>query len=130
VIVLDASAVVELLVGTRRAPGVAEALSGVGEAHAPELVEPETLAALRRWLRRGWIGYESADRAVRELGELALVRHPHAPLRERVWALRDRCSAYDGCYLALAELLDAELVTADARLSRAATDLVRVVAIR
>src|SRR5438034_890167 len=60
------------------------------------------------------------------MAEMPLVRHRHAALRKRVWALRDRCSQYDACYVALAELLDARLLTADVRLSRAATGLVPV----
>ncbi len=125
-IVVDASALVDLLLGTPRAAGIAAALATESEVHAPELIEPEALGALRRWLARGWIGADAANRAVNELGELRLVRHAQAPLRCRVWALRDRCSTYDGCYLALAQSLDAELVTTDARLGRAAAGLVRV----
>lgn len=125
-IVVDASAVVELVLNTPRAAGVRQVLTVVREAHAPELVEPETLAAVRRWLARGWISSEAAERAVRDIGELALVRHRHAALRKRIWALRDRCSPYDACYVALAEILDARLLTADVRLSRAAAGLVPV----
>jgi predicted nucleic acid-binding protein/plasmid stability protein len=127
VIVVDASAVVELLLNTPRAAGVRQVLSRVREAHAPELLEPEALGAVRRWLARGWIASEAAEQAVREMGELALVRHGHAPLRARVWALRDRCSTYQACYVALAEALDARLLTADVRLSRAAAGLVAVI---
>lgn len=125
-IVVDASALVELLLNTPRAPEVRQALAAVGEGHAPELVEPETLGAVRRWLARGWISTEAGERAVRELGELALVRHRHGALRDRIWALRDRCSTYDACYVVLAEALDARLLTADMRLSRAARGLVPV----
>lgn len=125
-IVLDASAAVDLLLTTARGPHVAGALAGQGEAHVPELFEAEVLAVLRRWLLRGWITLEVADRAVGELGELALVRHGHAPLRSRVWSLRDRCSPYDACYVALAESLGAGLLTTDMRLGRAAAGLVDV----
>ncbi len=125
-IVLDASAAVDLLLTTARGPHVAGALAGRVEAHVPELFEAEVLAVLRRWLLRGWITLEVAHRAVVELGELALVRHGHAPLRSRVWSLRDRCSPYDACYVALAESLGAALLTTDLRLGRAATGLVDV----
>jgi predicted nucleic acid-binding protein len=127
VIVVDASAVVELVLNTPRAVGVRRALARESEAHVPELLEPEALAAVRRWLAQGWISGESADQAVREIGDLALVRHGHAPLRTRIWALRDRCSTYDACYVALAEALDAELLTADLRLGRAAAGLVGII---
>lgn len=127
-IVLDASAAVDLLLGTERAAEVAQALSTVGEAHAPELIDPEALAVIRRWTLRGWLAVEIGARAVEELGELALVRHRHVALRRRAWELRDRCSAHDACYVALAELLDAELLTTDARLRRAAGGLVEIAA--
>jgi predicted nucleic acid-binding protein len=128
-IVVDASAVVDLLLSTRNAARVAAALAAESEAHAPELVEPEVLAAVRRWLSRGWLAPDAAHRAVDELGELRLVRHAHSPLRSQMWALRDRCSPYDACYVALAEALGAELVTTDARLGRAAAGLIEVTAV-
>ena len=62
--------------------------------------------------------------------KLALVRHRHAALRRRAWELRDHCSAYDTCYVALAELLGAGLLTTDTRLAAAARGLVDVTAAR
>lgn len=103
-------------------------LSAVAEADAPELLDPEVLAVIRRWTRTGSLAVQTGARAVEELGELAVVRHRHAGVRRRAWELRNRCSAYDACYVALAELLDAELLTTDARLGRAARGLVAVAA--
>ena len=125
-IVLDASAAVDLLLGTERAPAIAQTLASFAEAHAPELIDPEALAVIRRFTLRGWITDRAGARAVSELGELALVRHRHAALRARVWELRHRASAHDACYLALAEQLDAQLLTTDARLGRAARGLVEL----
>lgn len=127
-IVLDASAVVDLLVGTERAAGVAQVLGTVTEAHAPELIDPEVIAVVRRWTLRGWLTVETGGRAVDEFDELALVRHRHVALRRRAWELRDRFSSHDACYVALAETLGAELLTTDDRLRRAAHGLVDVVA--
>lgn len=127
-IVIDASAAVDLLLGTERAVGIAQMLGSVTEAHAPELIDPEVIAVVRRWTLRGWLAVEAGGQAVDELGELAIVRHRHVALRRRAWELRDRCSAYDACYLALAEALGAELLTTDARLGRAAYGLVDVIA--
>ena len=98
----------------------------MGEVHAPELIDPEVMSVVRRWTLRGWLSAEHGRRAVDELGELAVVRHRHVGLRRRVWELRDRCSAYDACYIALAELLDADLVTTDGGLGRVARGLVAV----
>ncbi|MBA2640157.1 MAG: type II toxin-antitoxin system VapC family toxin [Nocardioidaceae bacterium] len=128
-IVLDASAAVDLLLTTERAAAVTRAIDTTVEVHAPELLEPEVLAVVRRWVGRGWIGSDVADRAVAELGDLAVVRHGHASLRTRIWQLRHRCTTYDACYVALAEQLAACLVTTDRRLARAASGLVDVVAL-
>jgi predicted nucleic acid-binding protein len=124
VIVIDASAAVDLLLGTDRAAAIARTLRPLREVHAPELIDPEVISVVRRWTLRGWLRAEHGKRAVEELGELALVRHRHAGLRRRVWELRDRCSAYDAFYIALAEVLNAELLTTDDRLGRAASGLV------
>jgi len=126
VIVLDASAAVDLLVGTDRAAAVAQALRLGGELHAPELIDPEVVAVIRRWTLRGWLAVDKSERAVIELGELPVVRHRHAALRRWAWELRDRCSAYDAFYVALAEALGAKLLTTDTRLAAAARGLVGV----
>lgn len=123
-IVADASALIDLLLDR---PGAAATIEAIGERraiHAPHLAETEVLHALRRWVARGQVEVERAATALEDLGELPVVHHAHAPLRERVWSLRDRLTAYDATYVALAEALDATLVTADGRLARATGDLV------
>jgi predicted nucleic acid-binding protein len=128
VIVLDASAAVDLLLNTERAAGVAQVLGSDAGVHAPELIDPDVLSVIRRWTLRGWLAPDAGRRAVEELGQLALVRHRHAGLRVRAWELRDHCSAYDACYVALADVLGAELLTTDVRLERAARGLVGIAA--
>lgn len=82
--------------------------------HAPDLVEPETLNALRRLAARGSVSQRRATEASSDLAQLRLIRYPHAPLRARVWDLRHDLTAYDASYLALAEALgDATLMTGD-----------------
>ncbi len=119
-IVLDASAAVELLLGTRLGGVVAaRLLADGGPAHAPHLLDVEVASALRRGVARRVMHETRAAEALEDLGALALVRYPHGPLLARVWELRSRLSPYDGVYVALAEQLGAPLVTGDARLARA-----------
>ena len=120
-IVIDASALTGFLLTRPSALDVAVALAGEPDPdpfHAPDLIEPETLNALRRLARRGTVSAERATHAVGVLGAFPLIRYPHSPLRGRVWDLRDELSAYDAMYLALAEGLDGSvLLTADRELA-------------
>lgn len=119
-IVLDASALVELLLGTGLGRSVAERIADPGLGlHVPHLADVEVTQVLRRLVRDGQLDAASAASALRDLRALDLERHPHELLLERVWALRDRLTAYDAVYVALAEALDAVLLTSDARLARA-----------
>jgi predicted nucleic acid-binding protein len=118
-IVLDASAVIELLLGTPSGRAIALRISDPGETlHAPHLVDVEVEQALRRYVRAKEIGADEAAFALGELRSLDIERHAHEPLLERVWALREHLTAYDATYVALGMALDATLVTCDARLAR------------
>ncbi len=123
-IVADASALVDLLLARPCAVRIARALQPEPLIHAPHLVDTEVLHALRRWVRAAELTDERAREALADLAALPMARHPHAPLSDRVWSLRERLSAYDATYVALAEGLDATLVTADGRLARGAAGLV------
>ena len=108
-IVVDASVLTDFLLGRPQTLDALEReLAGREHEpmHAPELIEPETLNALRRLARADTVTDRRATEAAADLASVRLVRYPHAPLRERVWALRDELSAYDATYLALAEALD------------------------
>lgn len=126
-IVVDASALIELLLRRPGAPKTIAAISDRRALHAPQLVDTEVLHVLRRWVLRDWLSLARAEIALDDLRELPLVHHDHRPLRDRVWRLRERMSAYDATYVSLAEALGATLVTADRRLARAATELVPTV---
>ena len=86
---------------------------------APELVDLEVISVLRRARRAGRLDDRRCAQAIADLRKLDLRRAPHLKLIERIWDLRDTLSAYDASYVALAELLGAPLVTADAKLARA-----------
>lgn len=117
---MDASVLVDFLLGRPQAVEALEVELAEREhepLHAPDLIEPETLNALRRLASSGAIELSRATTAARDLGDVRMVRHPHGPLRERVWELRDRLTAYDASYLALAEGIGGRLLTADAGLA-------------
>jgi predicted nucleic acid-binding protein len=119
-IVLDASAVVELLLGTLLGRSVAARIAEPGlSLHVPHLVDVEVAQTLRRFVRSADLDAASAEQALEELRALDLERHSHEPLLDRVWALRGNLTAYDAVYVALAEALEATLLTCDGRLARA-----------
>ncbi len=83
---------------------------------APEIVDLEVLSALRSLARAGSLDARRSRFAVDDLADLPLSRAPHLPLIPRCWELRDNLTAYDGAYVALAEMLGAVLLTGDHRL--------------
>lgn len=85
----------------------------------PALCDIEVAAGLRRALLRELLSLERADQALADYLLLPLTRHGHQELLPRMLGLRSNFSAYDACYVALAELLGADLLTADERLTRA-----------
>jgi predicted nucleic acid-binding protein len=119
-LVVDASALVELLLATEQAPRVAAEIGADSDLHVPALCDVEVASALRRALLAGRLDESRALVALRDLADLPLTRHGHQLLLGRILALRDNLSAYDATYAALAERLEATLVTADAGLAVAA----------
>lgn len=119
-LVVDTSAVLEALAAVDPAPGLVERLARNGDLHAPHLIDVEVLHALRRITIARAISEDRAADTRADYAELALTRYPHRPLSDRVWELRHNLTAYDATFVALAEALDAPLVTCDARLASAA----------
>ena len=126
-IVVDASIAAEILLGRAGAASALERLFGRDEdLHAPELFDAEVAHVIRgAWLDDD-IGDEAGGLAISFLRAFPLHRHPHEPLLDRVWALRQNVTAYDATYVALAELLDAPLITRDARLARSSGHTARI----
>jgi predicted nucleic acid-binding protein len=131
VIVLDASALVELILDTPNGHLIAARIADPAESlHVPHLADIEVVQALRRYERDGEISAQDAETALDDLRALDLQRHPHEPLLERVWELRTNLTAYDAVYVALAEVLDCKVLTCDRPLSRAPGMSRRVVLIQ
>lgn len=119
--VLDASAVVELLLGGPRGEAVAAAVRATGaegQLHAPDLLDVEVAQVLRRYATQGVLSEARGAAALQMLATFPATRHPGRVLLPRIWALRENLTAYDAAYVALAEALDAPLLTCDVRLAR------------
>jgi len=106
-------------------PRVAPRIQGL-ELHAPASVDSEVLHGLRRLWMQGVVTPEQANWVLRFLQESRIVRHPITVFVERMWSLRRNVTAYDAAYVALAESLDATLLTRDARLSRSSGHTARI----
>ena len=119
-IVVDASALLEFLLQTSIGVRVEERIfRDADELHAPHVVDVEVVQGLRRLVRMGEVSSGRADEAIVDLADLDLHRHPHVDLLGRAWKLRDNVSAYDAMYVALAEALEATVVTCDRPLAKA-----------
>ena len=119
-IVLDASALVELLLGTERGRSIAARIADPTLGlRVPHLVDVEIAQPLRRYVRDREVDPTAAASALEDLHALDLERHAHEPLLDRIWALRQNLTAYDAAYVALAEALDTIVLTCDRKLARA-----------
>jgi predicted nucleic acid-binding protein len=118
VLVVDASVVVDLIGRFRPQPIEALLWAEDSVLAAPELLDVEVLQALRRLDQDGAIPSSRAD-VVELLQALRIRRYRHHSLRDAIWSLRKNMTAYDAAYVSLARLLDATLVTRDAKLARA-----------
>ena len=126
-IVIDASALLEALLQTPAAVAVEERLLREGfPLHAPHLIDLEVTQVLRRYEATGRVAAARCQDALDDLQDFSLRRYQHDVLLARVWELRQNLTAYDAAYVALAEALDATLLTRDRRLAAAPGHYARV----
>jgi predicted nucleic acid-binding protein len=120
VIVTDASAILEVLLRTPASRVVEKRIFRSRETlHAPHLLDVEVAQTLRRYAAMGDLDDDRGREALMDLSDFPIERYPHDLLLPRVWELRCNVTTYDAVYLALAELLDAPLVTRDRRMAAA-----------
>lgn len=117
-IVIDASALLEVLLQTPAAPQIESRIFSPRETlHAPHLLDLEIAQVLRRYAAAGDLDADRAWEALTDLSDLPLTRYPHNLFLPRIWELRFTVTAYDAAYLALAEDLSAPFLTRDQRLA-------------
>jgi predicted nucleic acid-binding protein len=119
VIVLDASAAMEWLLKSPTGEKVDRRLFTLPAVtlHVPHLLDVEIAQVLRRYVREKNLTAVRGEEALQDLLALPLIRYPHDLLLPRVWELRAVLTAYDAVYVALAELLDAPLLTCDHKIA-------------
>ena len=126
-IVLDASALLEVLLRTPAAAALDQRLFQPGQTlHAPHLIDVEIAQVIRRYAANGEISAERGRLALDDFAAFRLHRYSHDILLPRVWELRHNLTAYDAVYVALAEALEAPLLTRDRRLAAATAHHARV----
>ena len=117
-IVTDASAILEVLLGRTATLNIQQRLFENGESlHAPHLLDLEIAQVLRRYVLGGELSSRRGRQALTDLADFPILRYPHDLFLLRIWELRHNVTAYDAAYLALAESLAAPLLTCDTRLA-------------
>lgn len=119
-IVLDTSAAIHFLLGTSgRAAWVEEQCDAARwRLHAPHVIDVEVIGVLRKAVFRRELSARRAQTVLDVLGSLPFTRYPHVQLVDRAWSLRTHVASPDAFFVALAEALQAPLVTTDLRLAR------------
>jgi predicted nucleic acid-binding protein len=118
-LVVDASCLYEVLIGAPSAETIRDRLQADDDQAAPHIVDVEVFGVLRRERLLGRLDRTEAAQAVEDLAAWPGERFGHRPLLARAWELRDTVRGWDAMYVALAEALEAVLVTTDHRLAAA-----------
>jgi predicted nucleic acid-binding protein len=120
VIVVDASALVETLLGTPEGRSIEARLFAPGELlQAPHLIDVEAAQVIRRYAAAGKLSDTRGRELIDDLADFPVLRFPHADLLPRIWELRNNLTTYDAAYVALAEVFEAPLLTRDRRIAAA-----------
>jgi predicted nucleic acid-binding protein len=120
VIVVDASTILEVLLRTQAVAAVERRIFDPDETlHAPHLIDLEVVQVLRRYATTRQVAPARCHAALDDLMDFPLNRYAHDFMLPRIWELRANLTAYDAAYVALAEALDAPLLTCDRRLAAA-----------
>ena len=126
-IVADASAIVNLVIGAPGHESIADRLlDPESVVHVPHSVDVEVAASLRKLEHRGIISAEHASKAIELHRAMRMERHAASRYLGRMWDLRHNVTAADAAYVSLAEALDAPLITCDAHLARSSTHQARI----
>ena len=118
-LVVDASCLVEVLIGASGAEAIRGRLAADDDHAAPHVIDVEVFSVIRREHHLGRLDRTAAVQAVRDLETCPGERFGHRLLLARAWELRDSIRGWDAMYVALAEALDTTLLTTDARLAAA-----------
>jgi len=130
-IVLDASAAVDLVLNTRLGRKVADRIKSPEiSIHVPHLIDLEVIQVLRRYVGLKAISKDRGKKALDDFSSLDMERYPHDTMLPRIWDLRNNLTAYDAAYVTLAEILGATLITCDARIAKASGHRATVFVIR
>jgi predicted nucleic acid-binding protein len=116
--VLDASAAVDWLLQTSAGQRIEQRVYARQDTlHTVHLLDVEFAQVLRRLVRQGTVTPRRAEEAIEDVAALRITRYPPVLLLLRIWQLRQNLSAYDAAYVALAEKLQAPLITRDQRIA-------------
>ncbi len=128
-LVVDASCLWEVLLGGPGAEAIRERLADDADQAAPHVIDVEVLSVIRREHLRGRLDRTEAGQAVEDLESWPGERVGHRYLLYRAWQLRHTVRGWDAMYVALAEALDAVLLTTDERLAGATGATCRIATI-
>lgn len=129
-LVVDASCLCQVVMSGPGAEELRERMAADPEHAAPHIVDVEVFGVIRREHLRGRLDRTEATQAVEDLESWPAERFGHRPLLGRAWQLRDTVRGWDAMYVALAEALDAVLLTTDLRLAAASGPTCRIETLR